>query len=67
MKESEWFNTSDHSIALSMRMLKAMSDHIPNDPLIKKQMRRLVLEARKQGLTNPTEHQNLVASAVMWD
>ena len=67
MSESKWFNTSDHRVAVNFRLLKAMSDQIPGDALIKRQMRNLVLEARKQGLTQPTMRQSLIASVVGWE
>ena len=67
MTETQWLNTSDHPIARSIRMLKAMRDHFPQDKLVRDNMRRLVLEARAKGLTNPTERQNLVASVVGWE
>lgn len=67
MSESKWFSTSDHPVAMSFRLLKAMADQIPGDALIKRQMRNLVLEARQQGLTKPTMRQSLIASAVLWD
>lgn len=67
MTESQWFNTSDHTIAVGFRALKGMLRDIPGDPSIRKQMRLLVLRAREEKLTAPTIRQSLIASSVLWE
>lgn len=64
--ETRWFNESRHPIAQGFRALAGMYNNV-KDPLIRKNMKNFVCEARRQGLVKTTQRQNLIASAELWD